>query len=143
MKTYSRLKRSGLKRGPSRLKRGAAIPRRSTKLEGVYAGTGATVACPFCDVLIGDGRRDFVGHVVEVHPACAIRSRFCTVSTQGVHESIRGAGRALVPGPKADETGQTFFAACHACNGFVASPVGEDREWATVNGFIQSRFGHA
>ena len=138
MKTYRNQQRAGLQRR-TRLKRGKGIPWRSPKREKVYAGNGEKIVCPFCDETLDDGRRNFVAHVVSEHRACMIQGVGCTAVTQSVHESIRGADRAMVPGALADSTGQTFFAACFSCNQLCASPRAPVRAWLKARGFIQSR----
>ena len=122
----------------TRLRRTRIRPR-SPKRAKVYDGTGGKIVCPFCDAELDDGRRSFVAHVVGEHRVCMIQGEGCTTRTQSVHESIRGSERALVPGEKADLTGQTFWAACFSCNGLCASPTAEQRAWLKARGFIQNR----
>ena len=64
----------------------------------------------------------------------------CRGTVMDVHESIRGSERAMVPGEKADSTGQTFWASCRKCNHMLSQPTAEQRAWALAKGFIQSRF---
>lgn len=139
MKSYKQLKRTGLKRRTPLPPRTQGIRKRSARREAVYAGNGEMIRCPFCDESMGNGRREFVAHVVDDHPVCMIRGHGCTARTQSVHESIRGAERAMVPGPDAERTGQTFYASCFACNRLAASPRAPVRAWLKARGFIQDR----
>ncbi len=126
MKTHRGLKRTGLRRGTSRLARTRlpartrGIPRQSAKRA---AGSGE--------------RRAFVAGFLAEHPCCEM----CGDPSTEVHESIRRSkGGAIVPGPKATRQGQTFHALCHDHHDLCTNPVGEQIPWLIERGFNQSGF---
>ena len=128
VKTHSRLKRSGLKRGASRLKR-SPINHRSPRRQALQ-----------------DDRRAFVAELLGRYPNCQVcpylRAR--PRPAVDVHETLRrSAGGAIVPGQQATAQGQTFLALCRNCHNQLTNPVGRFREYALRMGWIQSRFRQA
>ena len=80
-----------------------------------------------------DGRRAFVRARLTAQPFCeAGLPRRCQGRSVDVHEAIpRSAGGAIVPGPKADEQGQEFFALCRNCDDHITvNPL-----WAKESGY--------
>lgn len=128
MKTYRNLKRSGLKRRASRLKR-SPINRQSPKRQAVQVDRRAFVA----DLLARYSN-------CQVCPYLRARPR----PAVDVHETLRrSAGGAIVPGDKATAQGQTFLALCRGCHNQLTNPVGRFRQYALRMGWIQSRFRQA
>ena len=115
-------RRVALKRRVFGLKR-VGIRKRSKKREQAYSGP--------------DGRRVFVSAYLEEHPWCEIRHtcwRGKGSDSVDVHEKIpRSAMGAIVPGEKADEQGQVFFAVCRECHDYIHLHP----KWAKEQGWIR------
>ena len=126
MKTYGNMKRVGtkrrtpLRRSNTPLSR-SPIPRQSPQRKRLSVK-----------------RRAFVAQFLADHRLCQVCRRR---GSRDVHESLRrSAGGAIIPGPKADRQGQTFWAVCRTCHDMLTSPTAEERELALARGWIQSRF---
>lgn len=121
MTQWSGIRRTELKRGAGLAARRTGIPRQSAKRKR----------------LAGD-RRAFVQEFLGDHRLCQVCRRR---GSRDVHESLRrSAGGAIVPGPKADAQGQTFWAVCRGCHDMLTNPTAEERDRALAAGWIQSRF---
>lgn len=120
------LRRSPLAPSQTPLRRARGIPRQSPKRERLSVQ-----------------RRTFVREFLAEHPVCMveIEVRDCYNPSVEVHESLRrSAGGEIIPGPKADAQGQTFWAVCRPCHRALTNPIGRQLEWAMEQGYIQSRF---
>lgn len=114
------MKRTPLKPSTYRLKK-VAIRRRSKKTEALYVT-----------------RRAFVKAFIEANPFCAVMWEDCTILTQDVHEWwSRGAGGAIVPGPKADIQGQRFIPICRRCHGELDLQPDRAKEQGWIRGVAQ------
>ena len=82
-------------------------------------------------------RIPFVIEFLTLNPRCQIVwDKRCQVSSRDVHEYIaRSAGGAIVPGEKATEQGQIFFATCRPCHDVVTINAGLE---ASARGFKYS-----
>ena len=120
------MKRVHLKPSTTPLKR-SPINRRSKKTEDLYAGT--------------DGRRAFVERHLHLNAFCVVRKECKLIASVAVdvHERTpRSAMGAIVPGEKADEQGQVFFAVCRPCHDFIH----RDPSWSREKGFLQPKALH-
>ena len=126
MTQWNGWKRSELKRGAGLAARTTGIPRQSAKRK-----------------RLSGERRAFVQEFLGDHPWCQVcpNLRPTWRASVDVHESLRrAAGGAIVPGPKADAQGPTFWAVCRTCHDTLTSPSAEERDRALAAGWIQSRF---
>ena len=126
MKRSNALKRTPLKPSTARLRRTTRLRYRSKRRE---AASGE--------------RRAFVRAFLAEHPTCQVCPylRPTWRASVDVHESLRrSAGGAIVPGPKATEQGQTFWALCRDCHDRLTNPIGRFREYALRMGWIQTKF---
>ena len=113
------MRRVALARRPYKLKR-VAISRRSKKREAEYAGP--------------TGRRAFVKAYLQMNRACVVQVEGCNSLAQDIHEKIpRSAMGAIVPGEKATEQGQVFYAVCRQCHSYIH----DNPKWAKEKGWLQ------
>ena len=120
------MRRVALARRPYRMKK-VAISRRSKKREAAYAGP--------------EGRRAFVKAFLAEWQICMI-DKVCEENSSilfaglavDVHEKIpRSAMGAIVPGEKATEQGQVFYAVCRQCHSYIH----DNPKWAKEKGWLQ------
>ena len=86
------------------------------------------------------GRRAFVAKLLAERPWCQIgrcvpkNGSLWNARSVDVHEKIpRSAMGAIVPGEKADEQGQVFFAVCRACHDYIHLHP----KWAKEEGWLK------
>ena len=121
MTQWNGLTRSPLKRGTGLAARTTGIPRQSAKRK-----------------RLSGERAAFVKRFLGDHRLCQVCRRR---GSRDVHESLRrSAGGAIVPGPKADAQGQTFWAVCRTCHDMLTNPTAEERDRALAAGWLRSRF---
>ena len=112
------MRRVALKRRAYGLKR-TPIRRRSAKMQAAYDGP--------------DGRKAFVRIALYRAPLCQIHEKCSRDKSVDVHEKIpRSAMGAIVPGEKATEQGQIFFAVCRACHDYIHLHP----KWAKEKGWL-------
>lgn len=76
----------------------------------------------------------FVKAYLQMNRACVIREKNCFGLAQDVHErTSRSAVGAIVPGEKAREQGQVFFAVCRACHDYLHLHP----RWAKEEGWLE------
>lgn len=93
--------------------------RRNAKMQTAYDGP--------------DGRKAFVRIALYRAPFCQIHEKCSRDKSVDIHEKIpRSAGGAIVPGEKATEQGQIFFAVCRADHDYIH----DHPKWAKENGWL-------